>query len=229
MQFFLFGLAALLLTLLLLRGFSMANPQVLVGQLRLGAGVAVLAAALFLVVRGLIGAAVSLAALGWWLLLGGGAAWRTAGEETSAGQTSRVTTEHLEVELDHDTGAIRGKVLKGTFAGRALEELAPLQVAQLWRDCRFDDPQSARILEAYLDRVHPDWREDMARHDGAAAPREGMSREQALAILGLPADASEDAIRRAHRDLIIKLHPDRGGSSYLAAQINEAKEVLIGK
>jgi hypothetical protein len=233
MQFFLLGLAALLLSLLVLRGFTMANPQVLVGQLRLGAGIAALLGAGFLVLRGLAGYAVSLAALGSWLLWGTGAApWTTSGEaQHSTGKTSRVTTEHLEVELEHDSGEIRGRVLKGVFAGRALQELSPRETAQLWRDCRFAEPQSARILEAYLDRGHPNWREDMAREDGERTERAGrrMSREQALDILGLAADASEEEIRRAHRELMLKLHPDRGGSTFLAAQINEAKAVLLGK
>ena len=233
MQFFLLGLTALLLSLVVLRGFTMANPQILVGQLRAGVGIAALVGAGFLVLRGLVGYAVSLAALGSWLLWGAGAApWgRPGGGQQSQGQTSRVTTDYLEVELEHDTGDMRGRVLKGVFAGRALQDLSPLETVELWRDCRFADPQSERILEAYLDRVHPNWREDMARKDGEAAPRPGgrMSREQALEVLGLTADASEDAIRRAHRELMLKLHPDRGGSTFLAAQINEAKEVLLGK
>jgi hypothetical protein len=174
-----------------------------------------------------------LAALGSWLLWGRGAApWGGAGAaQRSTGQSSRVATEHLEVELEHDTGEIRGRVLKGGFAGRALEDLSPMEATQLWRDCRFADPQSARILEAYLDRAHPSWREDMARQDGEAPARPSgkMSREQALKILGLEADANEEDIRRAHRELMLKLHPDRGGSTWLAAQINEAKDVLIGK
>ncbi len=234
MQFFLLGLAALLLSLLLLRGFTMANPQVLVGQLRMGVGIVALVGAGFLVLRGLVGYAVSLAALGSWLLWGsGGWAWTGSGQaQKSPEQTSRVATEHLQVELDHDTGEISGRVLKGQFAGRTLAELTPQDTAELWRQCRFADPQSARILEAYLDRLHPDWREDMARQEGAAAepPAAGkMSRAQALEVLGLSADASDEAIRQAHRELMLKLHPDRGGSTFLAAQINAAKEVLLGK
>jgi hypothetical protein len=233
MQFFLLGLAALLLSLLLLRGFTMANPHVLVAQLRMGAGIVALVGAGFLVLRGLVGYAVSLAALGAWLLWGTGAMpWRDWGEEQkSPGQTSRVTTEHLEVELDHDSGEMRGRVLQGPFAGRLLEDLSPLEMAELWRVCRFADPQSTRILEAYLDRIHPDWREDMARTEGEAPARASakMSRAQALDILGLGADATADDIRRAHRELMLKLHPDRGGSTFLAAQINEAKELLLGK
>ena len=233
MQFLLLGLAALLLFLIAARAYTMANPQVLVRQLRIGAGVAALAGAGFLVFRGLIGYAMSMAALGSWLLWGtGGLPWGgfPSSPTKSQGQTSRVVTDHLEVELDHDTGAIRGQVRKGTFAGRELEGLAPLEMAQLWQDCRFADPQSAQILEVYLDRVHPTWREDLSRRegeDGAGTSSGKMTREQALEVLGLKPGASEDDIRRAHRELMMKVHPDHGGSTFLAAKLNEAKDVLL--
>ena len=132
MQYLLLGLAALLLFLLAARVYTAANPQVLVRQLRIGAGVAALAGAGFLVFRGLVGYAMSLAALGSWLLWGGGAfSWGgfSGSAQKSPGQTSGVVTEHLEVELDHDTGDISGRVLKGSFAGRQLEELAPIEMA----------------------------------------------------------------------------------------------------
>jgi len=232
MQYLLLGLAALLLLLIAARGYTMANPQVLARQLRVGVGVAALAGAGFLVFRGLVGYAISLATLGSWLLWGfGGFPGFPGRAQQSPGQTSRVTTEHLEVELDHDTGDVRGCVLKGFFAGRQLEDLKPVELAHLWQDCRFADPQSAQIIEAYLDRLHPSWREDLARAEGEqGSGSEGrMTREQALEILGLAPGASEEAIRRAHRELMMKLHPDRGGSTYLAAKINGAKAVLLGK
>lgn len=234
MQFLLLGLAALLLFLLATRAYTMANPQVLARQLMIGAGVAALAGAGILVARGLVGYAMSLAALGSWLLWGtGGFPWGGPFGRTqkSPGQGSRVVTEYLEVELDHDTGEMRGRVLKGAFAGRQLEDLAPADMAHLWQDCRFGDPQSAQILEAYLDRAHPSWRDDLGRTEGGhtAAPAGHMTREEALEVLGLEPGASEDDIRRAHRDLMMKLHPDHGGSTFLAAKINEAKEVLLGR
>jgi hypothetical protein len=232
MQFLLLGLAALLLLLLATRAYTTANPQVLARQLRMIGGVSLLAGAGYLVFRGLVGYAMTLAAMGSWLLWGGGGFPGFPGRaQPSPGQSSRVVTEHLEVELDHDTGDISGRVLKGFFAGRRIEELKPVELAHLWQDCRFADPQSAQIVEAYLDRVHPSWREDMARAEGRDAPgADGrMTREQALDILGLKAGASEEDIRRAHRELMMKLHPDRGGSTFLAAKINEAKDVLLGK
>src|SRR3989337_2860721 len=104
MQFLLLGLAALVLFLIAARAYTMANPQVLVRQLRIGAGVAALAGAGFLVFRGLVGYAMALAALGSWLLWGtGGFTWGgfPSRAQKSPGQASRVETEHLEVELDH--------------------------------------------------------------------------------------------------------------------------------
>lgn len=230
MQYLLLGLAALLVFLLLTRAYTLANTQVLARQLRIGAGVAAMAGAGLLVFRGATGYAMWLAGLGAWLLWGmGGMPWRGSAQK-SPGQTSRVATEHLEVELDHDTGQIHGRVLKGFFAGRDLETLAPVEMAHLWQDCRFSDPQSAQIIEAYLDRSHPTWREDMTRAEGESRGPDGhMTRAQALEILGLGQGASDDEIGRAHRDLMMKMHPDRGGSTFLAAKINEAKDVLLGK
>jgi DnaJ domain len=229
MQYLLLGFAALVIVLLLTRAYTVADPQVLARRLRIVGGFVLLTAAGVLLFRGFAGYATSLAAVGVWLLWGAAGA-PSGGARTSSGHTSRVETEHLEVELDHETGEIRGRVLKGTFAGRDLESLAPVQMAQLWRDCRFADPQSAQILEAYLDRAHPTWREDMARSGVESTGPEGrMTRAQALDILGLNEGASDDDIRRAHRDLMMKMHPDRGGSTFLAAKINEAKEVLLGR
>jgi len=226
MQYLLLGMAALLLLLLATRAYMLANPQVLARQLRIGVGVAALAGAGLLVVRGMVGYAMSLAALGSWLLWGGRLGQPA---QQAPGQTSRLTTTHLEVELDHDSGEIRGRVLKGSLAGRELQGLTPAETARLWEDCRFVDPQSAQILEAYLDRRHPSWREDFARAGGRAGSEARMTRAQALEVLGLAEGAGEEEIRRAHRGLMLKLHPDRGGSSFLAAQINAAKEVLLDR
>ena len=230
MQYLLLGLAALLLFLLAARAYTMANPHVLARQLRIGVGVAALAGAGILVLRGLVGYAISLATLGAWLLWGHGAPGFPGRAHKAPGQTSRVTTEHLEVELDHDSGDVHGRILKGFFAGRRLEDLKPVELARLWQDCQFSDPQSAQIVAAYLDRLHPTWREDLARQGGPSTDGEGrMTREEALEVLGLAPGASEDDIRHAHRELMMKLHPDRGGSTYLAAKINEAKDILLGK
>jgi hypothetical protein len=233
MQYFLLGLLTLALALLAIRSFSQANPVVLARRLQLVAGWGVLALALVVVFRGSFTYAFPLAALGWWLLDGsrgiswGG--WPGRGSAAS-GQISRVVTDHLEMELDHATGVMRGRVLKGFFAGRDIDDLKPVELAHLWQDCRYVDPASAQLVEAFLDRIHPSWREDMARaeQERPRGPDGQMSVEEALDILGLEAGAGEAAIRQAHRELMLKLHPDRGGSTYLAAKINEAKDTLLG-
>ncbi|MDQ8697805.1 DnaJ domain-containing protein [Hyphomicrobium sp. LHD-15] len=232
MQFFLLGLAALVLALLVIGGFTRANPTIMARQIRLAGGALALGAATLFLVRGMPGPAALLGALGSWLLGSGSGvpSWGGGAAKKTPGQTSTVTTDHLEMELDHDSGGMSGKVLKGMFAGHDLDSLKPMEVALLWHDCRFIDPQSAQLLEAYLDRAHPTWRDDVARGERAMRDHEGrMQPAEAYEILGLKPGATDEDIRRAHRDLMLKLHPDRGGSTYLAAQVNEAKDVLLNQ
>jgi hypothetical protein len=233
MQYLLFGMLALILGLVLIQAFTRASPARMARGLRTGAGLAALAGSLVLLMRGFGQYSLPLLVLGGWLLSD---YWRlgwsgpAGGGPGRSGRTSSVTTDHLEMELDHETGDMSGRIIKGMFAGRAIATLAPAELALLWQDCRFSDPKSAQILEAYLDRTHPTWREDMARgeREMASGPGGRMGIEEAYEILGLTPGASEEEVRRAHRELMLRLHPDRGGSSYLAAKINEAKEVILG-
>lgn len=149
----------------------------------------------------------------------------------TGGQASRVHTRFLQMELDHDSGVLTGRVLEGRFQGRTLDDLTLEQLLELLSECAVD-PQSANLLEAYLDREHgADWR--AAQPAGAQrpdpAPDGAMSRMEAYEILGLPPDAGEREILGAHRRLMQRLHPDRGGSTYLAAKINQAKDLLLGE
>ncbi len=229
MQFFLLGLAALVLGLFVISGFTRANPTAMARQMRLAGGALALGAAAIFLVRGAAGPASLLGALGAWLLGWKGGA-PSGPTRKSPGQASTVTTDHLEMELDHDSGAMSGRVRKGMFAGRDLDTLKPAELALLWHDCRFVDPQSAQLLEAYLDRIHPTWRDDVSRGERAMRDGDGrMTPDEAYDILGLASGATDEEIRRAHRDLMLKLHPDRGGSTYLAAQVNEAKDVLLNQ
>ncbi len=225
MHYFLIGLVLLALVLLTVHGFKNANPARLARNLRLVAGGALLLVSGLLMVRGAAAIALPLAMMGIWLMTA--ATFPQGGK--SQGQTSEVKTEFLEMQLDHDTGEIRGLVIKGIFQGRRIERLKPAELALLWQDVRIDDAASAQLIEAYLDRAYPSWRDDMERGEKEMAGPDGrMSKQEAYEILGLRPGADADEVRRAHKELILKLHPDRGGSTYLASKINEAKEVLLG-
>ena len=154
----------------------------------------------------------------------------------AGGQTSTVATAFLRMTLDHDTGNMEGTILRGRFAGMRLDELGSADLLALLRECRAEDEEGARLLEAYLDRVRPDWREELAGERtgggsgaGARSASGDMSVEEAYAILGLSAGADAEAIKEAHRRLMVKLHPDHGGSDYLATKINRARDVLLHK
>ncbi len=152
------------------------------------------------------------------------------------GKTSDIATDMLAMQLDHRTGDLDGEVLKGGFAGRSLASLGLQDLLSLLIECQLDDPRAVPLLETYLDRRHPDWRmqagaegEHHRQADDRAASGNAMDEATACAILNVSPDAGDDEIKAAHRQLMNKLHPDHGGSSYLAAQLNQAKDVLLGR
>jgi hypothetical protein len=142
----------------------------------------------------------------------------------AAGQQSTVQTEVLRMVLDHDTGELHGEVLTGEFAGRKLDDLKREELDNLMAWCHQQDPDSVQLLSSYLQRRFGD------AGDTAGSPPPSssqMSRKEALDILGLAEGASAEEVVAAHRKLMQKLHPDRGGNDYLAAKVNQAKEVLL--
>ncbi len=152
----------------------------------------------------------------------------------SPGQTSDVKTAFLRMTLDHDSGILDGTVLRGGFRGRRLQEMSEAEVFELLRECRIEDEQSAAIIETYLDRIYgAAWR---SGEEGAGAgsrrgpsPGGAMTPEEAYQILGLQPGATTEQIKDAHHKLMLKLHPDQGGSTYLATKINQAKDLLLNK
>lgn len=143
-----------------------------------------------------------------------------------AGQRTEVHTAFVEAWIDHASGDVGGRVVKGRFAGRGLDMLSDAELLELHAECA-GDADSLRVLESYLDRrLGTDWRK--AQAPPPRGPRTDMTREEALAILGLAAGATPEEIRAAHRRLIVRVHPDAGGSADLAARINRAKDVLLG-
>ncbi len=148
----------------------------------------------------------------------------------SPGASSDVETAYLRMSLDHDSGTLDGTVLTGKFHGRRLGEMSEQEVLELLHECRIEDAQSAGIIETYLDRIYgSSWRGGEAGASSGAGPSVGnMTREEALEVLGLEAGATKAEIKEAHHRLMLKMHPDQGGSTYLASKLNQAKDLLLG-
>lgn len=150
----------------------------------------------------------------------------------SGGNISKIRSRYLAMELDHDTGALEGRVLDGQFAGADLIDLGEAETRALLDELAAD-AESTRLLESWLDTNRAGWREYFAGQT-AAGPGDGIGTRtdpvaEAYAVLGLQAGASDEEIRKAHRDLMKGVHPDIGGSEFLAARINEARDLLLGR
>ena len=143
-------------------------------------------------------------------------------------KTSSIVTIYLEMNLAHDSGELDGKILRGKYQGQLLSNLDYDNLLDLRNMCS-DDDESDRLLVAYVERRFPNQEsEDRSSNNHIPEPSsESFDQAQALAILGLEKGANEDEIIDAHRRLIQKMHPDRGGSTYLAARINGAKSFLL--
>jgi hypothetical protein len=229
----LLGVVVLVLLLWAANSFSKADPKAAARLLRNLGGGALLLFAAFLFLRGEFGPAITVGVVGLGML-GWMSIWpATFGGRTqkSSGQVSRVRTPFIEMELDHDSGAMHGRLLAGAHQGESLDALDPQTLVGLLGAM---DADSRDLLAAYLDRRAPEWREHV-QTDAATGSRprsargSKMTEEEAYQILGVQPGASAQDISRAHRSLMKKLHPDQGGSTYLAAQINEAKDVLLSR
>jgi len=245
MPYLLLGALGFWIALAAMKAFARANPASLARLLKQAGGLLLLAAAVGLLLLGRLGLAAGIAGVGFWLLgisgspLGSLMSWfRPAGGGGVGGGTassnSRVRSAMIEMELDHETGKMRGRILAGPEQGKSLDDLTRPQCEAVYQACCSDDPDGVRLLEAYLDRRFPGWRAaderdgDAGRSDRDRGQRDGaMSEDQAYQVLGLQKGAPREAIVRAHHTLMKKLHPDHGGSTDLAARVNEAKDVLL--
>ncbi len=221
--------AALLVAVLFALVFVRANPAYLASSIRLAGPLtlAVLGVGSLLVGRGGLAGLLLTTAAAWYLR---GRARRPA--KLSPGGRSHVRTAALEMELDHDTGGLEGVVLAGSMEGRELNALSLEDLLILHRELA-TDAESLQLLETYLDGRFPVWRNNAEANagmgEGAAAGSGSVTEEEAYKILGLEPGASSADIRKAHRRLMQRLHPDLGGSSFLAARINAAKDILLSK
>ena len=234
------GIVAVALIYVALNIVKGADPKWLAKVLRGGGGIVTLAAALFIGARGELAVAIPLGIFGagllGWSPFGAqlGSAWGNYGPSAwkSQGQKSQVRSQFIEMTLDHDTGALEGSITAGPEAGRVLSDFTLDELIVLARGF---DAESWALLESYLDRRFPTWRDNTEHasagggggEDRRAASSSKMSAEEAYQILGLKPGAGRDEISRAHRGLMKKLHPDQGGSTYLAARVNEAKDTLL--
>ena len=242
MPYLVLGIAITIGLFLIIRGLVGLNPlraiKVLLGVcllVGLGASIYVIAS------RGLGIVTFVLAVLLPMLLR-----WRAAQQffknlrGPSRGQATGVKTRFIRMSLDHDSGVLDGTVLEGKFKGKRLGELDQKELADLLEQCRIEDEESSQILEAYLDRIFGvDWRNDHASwghknkkgssQKGPSTSEKKMTQEEAYDGSNISPGASTKEIKAAHHALMKKIHPDQGGSNYLASKINQAKEILTGE
>ena len=196
---------------------------VLLGRLPIGAIFAPLGAAFAFVLRFL---PTILRILPMWQLFKGSSA---SAMPKSNGQISTIRTEYFLMELDHDSGNMDGSVLRGSFSERRLSDLSLEELLKILSECQ-DETDSAQVLVAYMDRSYPDWGDSF---EGDSYENQGLEAQidhkLALEILGLEEPITQEDVIKAHRQLMQKLHPDRGGSDYLAKKINLAKDFLVSE
>ncbi len=242
MGYLVLGGLVLAVLYLFAKWMTQSNPAKLAEVLKMLIGGLLLVFCAFLAVTGRYVVALPLAAfalslLGWgsaqnFRFPGGFSLGGLGGASKSAGQTSNISSSFLHMELEHDSKKLEGKVLAGTFAGRALSSLEVGELRQLWREVQRDG-DSVALLEAYLDSRLSNWRVNF-QTDSAAGQRDtssssALTEKEAYEVLGLAPGASVDEIRAAHRRLIKRLHPDSGGSAFLASKLNEAKDRLLNR
>lgn len=218
--------------------FTRTRPRVVARSAKWLVLTGLVAAGLWLVLTGKLAGLLAVAAgLSPWIVraMRAHAAWRVlkqfgirmGGGQATAGNASQVETRFLRMELDHDSGRLDGEVLDGRWRGRRLSELTFDQAVDLLHEVAAD-PDSARVLEAWIERTWPDWRDRTTEQAAPTSPKAGMTVEEAREILGLGPDAGPDDIRAAHRRLMMANHPDHGGSTWIAARLNQARDRLLG-
>jgi len=143
------------------------------------------------------------------------------------GRPSRIRTRGMELTVNLATGEMDGVLFSGPHAGAMIASLDEQQLRAQLDFFRREDFQSAMLLRAYLARRGFSGLGGDSNREGTGTTEQVMGTDEALRILGLEPGASREEILRAHKRLIQKLHPDRGGNDYLAAKINAARDRLV--
>lgn len=175
--------------------------------------------------RGVIGVPIMLLGLSWWRR-----SRSMRPPSSTSGRKSTVRSTSLEMELDHDSGEMEGWVLTGSMEGVRLSSLSEADIFSLYQEiCA--DTDSAALLESFLDRYHPGWRErfdhNSFKEQSGTPGYDSMTKKEAYQILGLEPGASQEEIQQAWRRLVKAVHPDSGGSEFLTSKINAAKDLLL--
>ena len=243
MPYFVLGIAILIGVVLAGRWYVNASPSSILRVFKWIAIICIIIlVAVVILTRQFAWAAFALPALLPWLLrarrasrmaknwarMSGAAA---TGSGTAPGQTSEIETKYLRMYLVHDTGEMNGDVIFGKFTGRTLRSLKFEELVSVMEEVKDDNP-SVQVLTAYLERYHESaWRDQMSSNGEASsnAPEASgaMTLEEAYKVLGLEVGATKLQIKEAHKRLMNKIHPDHGGSTYLATKLNEAKDFLL--
>lgn len=232
----LFGIALLVCVILLSRWYVNAEPKDLARLFKWASFILLVALVLFLAFTGRLSwALAAMTGLATWIarfmrirwlyrMMQGAVGSNNwgGGPPPPTGQTSEVATRFVRMTLDHDSGAMTGEVVEGAFIGRDLDSLSRDEAHALWVECQADD-ESLRVLESWLDRTFEDW------HETAPSGDSVMTEAEALDVLGLEPGATQAEIKSAYKRLMAKIHPDTGGSTYLASKINQAKDFLINR
>lgn len=166
--------------------------------------------------------------------IGTGALGAAAAQASGAG-VSRVMTNTISMTMEHSSGRVDGEVLAGPLQGKTLSEMTIDELKSLYAQCQQQDPDALRLLATYLQKERSsEWSFDSADAQGSEGEaRDNLSSQEinpkeASEILGIGIDATKADIVAAHRSLMGRLHPDKGGNNYLAAKVNAAKKTLLG-
>ena len=238
MPYFVLGLAILVGLALAARWYISASPQSILRVFKWTAIIGCLAIIVVIILtRQLTWAAFMLPVMIPWLLRARQASRMASTTQGASGmtpgKTSEIETRYLRMYLAHDSGEMNGDVILGQFSGKTLRNLSFEELIILLGEVK-DDNQSIQVLVAYMERYHEEsWRESKHATEDVNTQMDkangSMTISEAYKVLGLEEGANLDTIKESHRRLMSKLHPDHGGSTYLATKLNEAKDLLLNQ
>lgn len=236
------GIVVLAVLFLLLQLFIKADPKRLAQVIRIVGGLVLGVFGLLISLRGFYflggpvafyGFVMAARGFGWQGMPGLGLPGLGPMSGPSGGQSSGVSTSWLDMKLDHDTGAMDGLIKQGVFRGRRLSELDLDEALELLREVRIEDADSERLVEAFMDRTWPDWRDggEDEPESGRGGGRSGgpMTVAEALEILELEGEPTPEEVRQAYKRQMKRHHPDQGGSDADAARLNQARDILLNR